>query len=281
MVDEVKFRCAIYSLLRICRSCAFSLKTVGVELWLRFLRTRSVYSGAPEPPSLIRIIWCVSVCGAPDTTVTKEFGIFNQSTILTDFQSIEHENCCQLLTWDRSSSEYLIILGYTDCLSDIAVIYPILRHGSRIPGLPEVYSRAFVCSGMKCTRTSKARCCRVWFSQIWKPTHILFNSQFWQAATHYYDMLPLPGAPLNNSCCSVEAYFLPSRMLWICDCQHTPRVIMQTRNCQVQAWLIPLIVSYYLNLCLIGMLRPPLKSHNCPPPCQPMLCREVSTTRFP
>jgi hypothetical protein len=46
---------------------------------------------------VIQIIRCVSISGAPDTIVTKEFWIFNESTILTDFQSIAQEIHCQLL----------------------------------------------------------------------------------------------------------------------------------------------------------------------------------------
>jgi len=53
---------------------------------------RSVFSGALQPPSLIHIIR-----GTPDTTVVKEFGIFNESTIVTDFQSFAQGNRCQLL----------------------------------------------------------------------------------------------------------------------------------------------------------------------------------------
>jgi len=86
-------------------------------------------------------------------------------------------------------------------------MYRILRHGSRIPGLSEEYSRAFPRSGMKFRHTSKTLCCRVWWSQIWHRTHIPFNGQFWPAATHHYHMLPLPGTPLNDSFCSIWSIF--------------------------------------------------------------------------
>ena len=58
---------------------------------------RSVFSGAPELPSLIRIICCLSISGAPDTRVTKEFWIFAESTMLNNLQLIAQENRCQLL----------------------------------------------------------------------------------------------------------------------------------------------------------------------------------------
>jgi len=160
-------------------------------------------------------------------------------------------------------------------------MYCIPRHGTRSQGLSEEYSWAFPHSGMKFRHISKALCCRVWLSLIWHRTHIPFNCQFWQAATHYYHILPLPGMPLNDSFCSVEANCLPTGILWICACQHTTRVIIQTRNFQVQARLIPLVLSWYLNLCLIGMWRPPLQCHTCHAPCQPILWRKVSITRLP
>jgi len=110
-------------------------------------------------------------------------------------------------SWDRSSSEYLIIEGLKDCLSDIELVYCILRHGSRIPGLPEAYSRAFPRSGMNSRHTPEALCGRVWWSQIWHRTHIPFNGHTCQAATHYYHMLPHPGAPLKNSFGSIRSIF--------------------------------------------------------------------------
>jgi len=89
-------------------------------------------------------------------------------------------------------------------------MHRILRHGSPIHGLPEEYSPAFPRSGMKFRHTSKALCCQVWLSQIWHRTLIPFNGQFWQAATHYYHILPLPGAPLNDSFAqSKHIVFLP------------------------------------------------------------------------
>ena len=54
-------------------------------------------SGAPELPSVIPIICCLTISGAPDTRVTEEFSIFDESTMLNNSLSIAQENCCQLL----------------------------------------------------------------------------------------------------------------------------------------------------------------------------------------
>jgi len=61
------------------------------------MQTRSVFSGAPELPSLIPIPCCGSISDALDTRVSKEFGIFTESSILNNLQSIAQENPCQLL----------------------------------------------------------------------------------------------------------------------------------------------------------------------------------------
>jgi len=96
-------------------------------------------------------------------------------------------------------------------------MYRILRHGPRIPGLPEAYSRVFPRWGMKFRHTSKALSCGVWWSQIWHCMHIVFPAQFWQAATCYEHMLLLQAClrtvythfalPLNDSFCSIPIIF--------------------------------------------------------------------------
>jgi len=45
-------------------------------------------------------------------------------------------------------------------------MHRILRHGSRIPGLPEEYSQVFPHPGMMFRHTSEQLSCRVWWSQI-------------------------------------------------------------------------------------------------------------------
>jgi len=49
-----------------------------------------------KPPCVIRIIGYFSISGAPDTRITKEFGIFTESTMLNNLKAIAKENCCQL-----------------------------------------------------------------------------------------------------------------------------------------------------------------------------------------
>jgi len=123
-----------------------------------------VFSGAPEPPSLIPIISCLSISGAPDTRVTKEFGIFSESTRLNHLQLIAQENRCQLLNSPETDPVWyisLIIQGYKDCLSNIQLMYRILRHGSRIPGFSEEYSHIFLRPGMKFRHTSDPLSSRV------------------------------------------------------------------------------------------------------------------------
>jgi len=56
-----------------------------------------VFSGAPELPRLIPILCYLSISGTPDTRVTREFGIFTESSMLNNLQSIAQENRSQLL----------------------------------------------------------------------------------------------------------------------------------------------------------------------------------------
>jgi hypothetical protein len=56
-----------------------------------------MFSAAPECPGVIEIIGNMSISGAPDTRIAKEFGIFSESTLLNNLQSIAKENRCQLL----------------------------------------------------------------------------------------------------------------------------------------------------------------------------------------
>ena len=123
-----------------------------------------MFSGEPEPPSLIPIISCFSISGAPDTRVTKEFGIFSESTRSNDIESIAQENHCQLLDSPETDPVWyisLIIQGYKDCLGDIHLMYCILRHSSPIPGLPEEYSHLFARPGIKFRNNSDPLSCQV------------------------------------------------------------------------------------------------------------------------
>ena len=56
-----------------------------------------MFSGAPELPRLNPIHYYLAISGAPDTRVTRDFGMFTESSMLNNVQSIAHENCSQLL----------------------------------------------------------------------------------------------------------------------------------------------------------------------------------------
>jgi hypothetical protein len=56
-----------------------------------------MFSAAPERPGVIQIIGNMSISGAPDTRIAKEFGIFSESTLLNNLHSIAKENRYQLL----------------------------------------------------------------------------------------------------------------------------------------------------------------------------------------
>ena len=124
----------------------------------------------------------------------------------------------------------LIIQGLKDCLSNIQLMYRILRHGSRIRGLLEEYSQVIPCTRLKFKHTLDPLCWRGWSSQIWHCLYIRYNAQFWQAAADYYHMIALQAclwtmptyfaSPLNGIFCSIPSIFLPFCLRWICGCQH-------------------------------------------------------------
>jgi len=132
-------------------------------------------------------------------------------------------------SWDRFSSEYRIIQGLKDWLSDIELVYRTLRHGSRIPGLPKHKADRFLAQewiagtpqrlsavefdGLRFDTT------RIFHStaKLVKPPLIIIICSHSQACLWKIHFVPFKG------------YFLPSWMLWICACQHTPSVIFQIR----------------------------------------------------
>ena len=66
-------------------------------MWYRHQRMGFEFAGTPEPPCIIQIIGYLSISGAQDTRIAKEFGIFSESTLLNDLYSIAKENPYQLL----------------------------------------------------------------------------------------------------------------------------------------------------------------------------------------
>jgi len=128
----------------------------------------------------------------------------------------------------------IIIQALKGYRSDIQLMYCVLKHGSKIPGVPEEFSWVFVHSWIKFRYSSDPLSCRGWWCQIWHCMHLPFNAQFWQAATHDYHIIPLQARlwtvhthfalPLNGSFCSVGSIFFPFWMRWICGCQQTQSV---------------------------------------------------------
>jgi hypothetical protein len=58
---------------------------------------RFQFSSAPEPPSVIAIIQYLSLSGTLDSRIVKEFRIFTESTMLSNYKSIAKDNCYQIL----------------------------------------------------------------------------------------------------------------------------------------------------------------------------------------
>ena len=121
----------IFLCVRICPAAvtAHLHRILSMELWFRNLQTRSVFSGAPELPSLIPIPCCSSISDALDSRVTKEFGIFTESSMLNNSQSIAQGNRSQLLDFpetdpvqyisnhrgiDRLSKRYWVNVSYLE-----------------------------------------------------------------------------------------------------------------------------------------------------------------------
>jgi len=180
----------------ICWRCSHVLSSsyiVHVELWNQNLQTGFQISAAPESPSVIAMIWFLSISGAPDATIAKEFAIFTESIMLNNLQSIAQENSYQHLDSPETDTGQLISHHLRiERLSKryrVDVSYPKtwLAH-SRL-------TRRIQCSiphsRMKFRHTSDPLSCRVLWSQIWHHTHILFKGYFRHAGTHYSYMIPL------------------------------------------------------------------------------------------
>ena len=92
-------------------------------------------------------------------------------------------------------------------------MYRILKHTLHIPGLPEEFTRVFPRSGMKFRHTAHPLSYRVWWSQIWHCTHILFNGKCRPTGTHIHIW--------SHSRHASELWIPTLHYLWICGCQHT------------------------------------------------------------
>jgi len=190
-------------------------------------------SGAPEPPRPFVIIPLVSIWGAPDTTVTKDFTIFNESTILEDVHSIAQQNCCQSLDSagtdlaqnisnhpeiESLSKQYRVDVSY----SETRLVYSNLM-GRHQPGISSL--RHAVQAFLKGTILSRLMVTDLTLDAYSIQRPIFTHHHSLLTVTHVQQRLwKIDFAPF-------EKYFSRSCMHSICACHHTQRVILQTRNC--------------------------------------------------
>jgi len=75
-------------------------------------------SGAPEPPCVTHIISFLSIAGALQTRIVKEFRMFTESIMLNNLQSIAEENRYQHLdSCETDQAQYIFIHPATQILS--------------------------------------------------------------------------------------------------------------------------------------------------------------------
>jgi hypothetical protein len=91
-----------------CSCSLWSLYIVQVELWCLYQRTGFEFAGASQPPCVTQIIYYLSRSEAPDTRIGKEFGIFTESTMLNNLQSIAKENRNQHLDFPETDQAQYI-----------------------------------------------------------------------------------------------------------------------------------------------------------------------------
>ena len=73
-----------------------------MELWYLHQGTGLEFSSAPKPSCETPIIGYLSISGAPDTRIAKEFWIFTESTMLHNLQSIAKQDRNQLLDFPET-----------------------------------------------------------------------------------------------------------------------------------------------------------------------------------
>ena len=204
---------------------------VGVELLSLNPRTALSFSGAPVPPCVHPIIVYLSISGAPDTRIAKEFRTFTESTMLNNLQSIAQENHYQLLNtpetdpalynynhpvierlceWYRVDSSYpKTWLAYSRLTRRIQPSISSLRNDV------QAHLRSTLISSLMVSDLIPHA-----YSIQWP---ILTSCHSFQHLIPHQDPWSIHFAP-------IQAYFLPSWMLWICGCQHTHSVIYLTLN---------------------------------------------------
>ena len=82
-----------------------------------------MFSGEPEPPSVIPIICCLSISCALATRLMKGFGIFSESTMSYNSQSIAQDNRCQLLK--SPETDLVLYLSNHPGMERLSKRYPV------------------------------------------------------------------------------------------------------------------------------------------------------------
>jgi len=263
----------IFLFVSICQSCGHLSPPsyiVSVELWYLHLWTGFQFSGAPEPQSMVLIICFLSISGAPNTRIAEEFMIFTELTMLNNLLSTVPENRNQHLNSpetdpaqyisnhpriERLSKQYRVNLLYGKrWLAYSRLTWRIQLSVSSLKNEVQAHLRftllpSLIVSDMTPHSYSIQRL-------IETISHSLLT----------YDSTP--GMPLNHVFplhITFERFILlhSKHISFLCECfdsvaASTQSVILQTLKFWVQARLIPLGPSSYLNLCLIGMWRQPL-----------------------
>jgi len=190
------------------------------------------FSGAPDPPGVMPIISYLSISGALGSRIAKEFGIFTESTMLNNLQSIAPVNHYQLLHSpetdpaqcmshhpgiERLSKRYRDDelnpkkrLTYSRLTQSIQPNISSLRIDCQAHLRPTLLSSLIV-SDMTPHTYKKANFNKPpLIMNIW--TRCRHASEPCIPTSHYHWIIHF--APF-------QPYFLPSWMLWICGCQHT------------------------------------------------------------
>jgi len=232
-------------------------------------------SGAPEPPCVIQIICFLSIAGAPDTRIGKEFGILTESIILSILQSIAHKNRYQHLTSPETDpSQYITYHPGIEMLSkryQVDVSYPgtclvYSRHTQRIS--PNISSLS---NGIQAPLISTLLSSVIVSDLTPHAYSIQWLILTCRHSIFTYDLTP--DTPLNREypLCITSQSVAAS----------TQSVICQTQNFLVEARLIPLEPSIISQSMLDQYLPAAASMPNCHAPCKPIHCRKVSTTRLP
>jgi len=134
MVNKVKFRGAIYSLVKICQNCShgsYLSSIVCLKLWYQKLLTVFEFSVVPECSTLIPMLPSLSILDTLGRRVTKAFRLFTDSTTLNTSHSTALENCSQLLnSAETDTALFITIYPRIETLPKqyrVDVLYPKMR----------------------------------------------------------------------------------------------------------------------------------------------------------